>query len=216
LRQRVAATIEHRHVPFGNDFATVLDAGAHNGQFSLFALERFPAARVICFEPQSAAAEKIRALMSDEPRVEVMPFALADTSGTAELQVSKRSDSSSLLPISSSQTDAFPGTERASLETIEVRTLDSLLADGIDRPCLLKVDVQGGELALLKGAAATLESVDSAFVECSFIELYEGQALADEVVAFLSARGLRLRGVFSVSTDTNGRCLQADFLFERD
>jgi hypothetical protein len=125
-------------------------------------------------------------------------------------------DSSSLLPILKSYVDAFPGTEEARTLEVEVKTLDSVLAERIRRPCLLKVDAQGGELEVLRGADAVLKNVDVAFVECSFVEFYRGQALADEVIRAFLGRGLRLDGVYSVVRDTQRRCLQADLLFRRD
>ncbi|EQD68208.1 methyltransferase FkbM, partial [mine drainage metagenome] len=44
---------------------------------------------------------------------------------------------------------------------------------------------------------------------------YEGQALADEVIAWLREHGLRLIGVYNMATDRDGRAVQADFLFGR-
>ena len=84
------------------------------------------------------------------------------------------------------------------------------------RPCLLKVDVQGLELDVLRGAARTLESVDEALIECSFVELYEGQPLADEIVLQMLEAGLRLAGVHEVVYSADGTAVQADFLFRRD
>lgn len=215
LRHGVAATVEHRDVPFAADYGTVLDVGGHHGQFTLFALESFPSAKVICIEPQSEGVAKLRELFADEPRVEELQYGLSDVAGRFELQVSASSDSSSLLPITSHQTDAHPGTALVATEMVDVVTLDSLLTEEIARPSLLKIDVQGNELAVLKGAAETLEQIDEVFVECSFVELYEGQALADEVIALLTERGFRLRGVYSVAQDVEGECLQADFYFTR-
>jgi hypothetical protein len=51
--------------------------------------------------------------------------------------------------------------------------------------------------------------------ECSFVALYAGQALADEVIAWLRERGLRLIGVYNMANDRDGRAVQADFLFGR-
>ncbi len=101
---------------------------------------------------------------------------------------------------------------------IEVWTapLDELL-DGVTlpRPCLLKIDVQGGELDVLAGAEGTLPSVDEALIECSFLELYRGQALAGDVVSHMRDRGFALAGIHSLVRDTAGRRLQADFFFRR-
>ena len=51
----------------------------------------------------------------------------------------------------------------------------------------------------------------------AFVPLYEGQALADRIIAFLEQRAFRLTGVFNVSEDhRTGLALQADFLFAKD
>ena len=47
------------------------------------------------------------------------------------------------------------------------------------------------------------------------MELYAGQAFADAVIAWLRERGLRLAGVYNMSYDSDGRAVQADFLFGR-
>lgn len=215
LRHGVAATIEHDKVDFRTDFKTVLDVGGHHGQFTLFALERFESARIVTFEPQSDGVELIRTVTAKESRVTIENFALGATPGTAQLNISRRSDSSSLLPIGRGQTEAFPGTEAERTETIAVETLDNLLPGEIERPALLKIDVQGFELDVLRGATRTLSEIDNIFVECSFIELYEGQPLIGEIIAFLAEREFELAGVFGTSYDARGRCLQTDCLFRR-
>jgi hypothetical protein len=53
------------------------------------------------------------------------------------------------------------------------------------------------------------------YVECSFQELYAGQSFADEVIAWLRERRLRLVGVYHMAHDGDGRAVQADFLFGR-
>lgn len=215
-RKGVAAAVEHRDVPFGHDFATIVDVGAHHGQFALLALELFPRSRIFCVEPLPDALDRLRATVEPAGRVTVLAAAAAAKAGRRELHVSRKTDSSSLLPILKSYVDAFPGTEEARTLEVEAKTLDSLVAERIQRPCLLKVDTQGGELEVLAGAEAVLAQVDVVYVECSFVEFYRGQALADEVIEAFLRRGLRLHGVYSVVRDAAGRCLQADLLFRRD
>jgi len=214
-RRGVAAAVEHRAVPFGHDFATVVDVGAHHGQFALLALELFPRARIFCVEPLPDALERLGATVEPVGRVTVLAAAAAAEEGRRQLHVSRKTDSSSLLPILKPYVDAFPGTEEARTLEVEARTLDSMVAERIRRPCLLKVDAQGGELEVLAGAEASLHQVDVAYVECSFVEFYQGQALADEVIGAFFRCGLRLHGVYSLVRDATGRCLQADLLFRR-
>jgi hypothetical protein len=93
--------------------------------------------------------------------------------------------------------------------------LDEAVPPGkVRRPVLLKIDVQGTEIEVLRGATGMLGEVDSVLVECSFVELYRGQALAGEVIAFLDERGFSLASVCSPALD-RGRVVQADLLFER-
>ena len=51
------------------------------------------------------------------------------------------------------------------------------------------------------------------YAECSFVELYTGQALAHDVIAWLRERGFSLSGVYNMGYDQNGRAVQGDFLF---
>jgi hypothetical protein len=96
-----------------------------------------------------------------------------------------------------------------------VRLAEVLPASKVEAPALLKLDVQGFELQALAGCEDVLPRFDWVYVECSFMELYAGQSLADEVIAWLRERGLRLAGVYHMAYDDRGRAVQADFLFGR-
>jgi FkbM family methyltransferase len=195
----------------------VIDAGANRGQFTLYALARFPSADIIAFEPLPNAREHMVRLFQGEDRVEVAPFALGETEGEVDIHLSARDDSSSLLPIGGRQVSIFPGTEEVGTIRASLRTLDDVLADReIARPALLKVDVQGFELPVLRGAEQTLRSLDQILIEASFVELYEGQALFPEVSHHLEDHGFHLVSGRISTFDSSGRWLQGDFLYERE
>jgi FkbM family methyltransferase len=217
LRLRVAAAVEHEDVPFQHDFASVIDVGAHHGQFALFARHRFLHAQLFCFEPLPDAQQIIRQVFPQPGQIELFEVALgSDTAAVQKMHVSRLDDSSSLLPITDRYTTAFPGTEEAVSINVSVKRLDDVLAEPAPaRPCLLKIDVQGYELEVLRGSDRVLQDVDEVFLECSFVELYTGQALAGEIIAYLWSKGFTLSGVFGIKRDVAGRCLQADILFER-
>ena len=216
LRHGVAAAIEHGDALRGQDFATVVDIGANVGQFSLFCRETFPQARIFAFEPLPRAAAEFRKVFAGDSNVVLFESAVAPESGQATLHVSSRGDSSSILPIGAGQVELFPGTEEAS--RIEVATAplsEHLTADRIARPALLKLDVQGFEKTALEGCEDLLARFEAVYVECSYVELYDGQTLAPEVVAFLEARGFAVRGRFNLATDPRYGEVQADLLFTR-
>src|SRR6185295_19143894 len=96
---------------------------------------------------------------------------------------------------------------------IEVRRLDDYRADrGLPLPDLIKLDVQGYELEVLKGAPECLGAVKAVLTEVSFLEYYHGQCLFHEVVAYLAGFDL-LVAAFGVNTPTGTVVNQTDVLF---
>lgn len=212
LRQRVAATVEHEAVPFAADYKTVVDVGAGRGQFAVFALKRFPNARIIGFEPLPDSFRTASLVTADSGRVDLRQQAIGAAPGRSRIFMTADADSSSLRRPTSEQVQRFPGTDSVDRAEVEVVKLDDAV-EALPRPALLKLDLQGGELDALTGADRLLDSIDAVFVECSFVELYEGQALADEVICRLRDRGFRLQGMFSPIYGADGACIQADLLF---
>jgi len=99
---------------------------------------------------------------------------------------------------------------------ITTQRLDALLSPAdLESPTLLKIDVQGTELEVLTGADGLLDVVDTILVECSFVELYAGQALASDVLSFLHKRSFRLANIVAPTLGHKGEVLQADIVFER-
>lgn len=209
---RVAGAVEHDW-PIGfTRAATLIDAGANRGQFSTAFRARRPDAAIIAFEPLPEAADAYAALFAGDARVRLHRLALSDRSGTATFHVADRADSSSLLAPGTGQAEAF-NVRCARTIAVEVDRLDRQVDMAeLARPILLKIDVQGAELDLLRGVD-TLDAVDFVYVELSFVPLYDGQALFDDVAPFLRDRGFALAGVFNQVITPQFGPTQADFLF---
>lgn len=216
LRYGIAAAIEHVPLLKQLDCQTVIDIGANVGQFTLATRSAIPAARVIAFEPLEEPARVFRRAFAHDPQVELHQVAIGPEAATVTMHVSNRIDSSSILPMTAAQTQIFPGTQRASYESVRIVRLSSLVnPTTLVGPTLLKLDVQGYELQVLEGCREALAAMEHVYVECSFIELYEGQALADDVVQFLREHGFAVEGVYNVTYAASGRAVQADFHFRR-
>jgi FkbM family methyltransferase len=215
LVHRVLAGAEHRNV-LSRDFVTVVDIGANRGQFSLATRKWAPNARIISFEPLPGPAAVFRKIFHRDKAVTLHEAGIGPEQGQCAIHVSARDDSSSLLALSKLQVEHFPGTAEVGTLSVYVAPLaDFVEAAEIAAPAMLKLDVQGFELEVLKGCESLLSSFSCIYCECSFVELYRGQALATEIVEWVSSRGFRLAGVFNCVYDKRGRSLQADFLFER-
>lgn len=217
LHLGVAAGVEHTPVLHSlGDIRTVIDIGANRGQFALVARRCFPQAQIIAFEPLTQPASRFRQVFADAGQVTLHQAAIGPEQIRVPIHISARDDSSSLLPITTLQGQIFPGTGEAATEIVKAAPLRDFLAkEDIQSPALLKLDVQGYELEALKGCEGLLEHFTYVYCECSFMELYAGQALTDEVIAWLRERGFRLEGIYNMAYDRQGRAVQGDFLFGR-
>ncbi len=215
--QGVPAAAEHESVLRPLACNTVIDVGANRGQFALAARRCFPGARLISFEPLPMPFLRLQQVIGDDPLSSAYQVALGDTSGETTIHVAQRDHSSSLLPITTLQSTLFRGTAEKLEQTIRVGRLSEFVdRDSIAPPAMLKLDVQGYELPALKGCVDLLDRFLYVYVECSFVELYEGQALASDVVVWLKKHAFALRGVHNTLFDSDHQAIQADFLFKNE
>ncbi|WP_375482282.1 FkbM family methyltransferase [uncultured Mycobacterium sp.] len=216
LRHRVAAAVEHEEALAALTLRTVVDVGANRGQFALFALHSFPAARIVSLEPLATPAARFRRVFAKERRVTLHHAALGPETGQFTMHVSRHDDSSSLLPITATQGQLFRGTDEVRTETVRTAPLSEFLdGNSIQEPALLKLDVQGYELEALRACGELLDKFAYVCAEGSFIELYEGQVLADDLVAWLREHGYELVRGYGAVSDEHGQTIQADMLFKR-
>jgi len=209
LAQGVAATLDHDIALGCERFATVIDVGANKGQFASYARLRWPQARLICFEPLPEPRAKLARVTRG--RAEIHACALGVAPGTGQMHLASRADSSSLLALGARQKSIFGMAESGTLP-VPIQRLDAVITPPLARPSLLKIDVQGFELQVLEGATALLPEIDAVYVEASFVELYEGQALHEEIKRHLHAAGFHLDGCYNEQVH-QGERIQADLLF---
>lgn len=215
LRWGTLPSIEHRRLLASLAHDLVIDVGANRGQFSLMTRLLRPWLPIQAFEPLATEAAVFQHVLGSQPGITLHECALGEIEGEAELHVSGRADSSSLLPIGELQARLFPATREIGTRRVRVVPLDSLpeVWSAANR-ALLKIDVQGFELSVLRGARRALRHCAYVYAECSHVPLYTGQALHAEVEAFLNAEGFQaLRRANEQVVD--GRLVQADYLFAR-
>jgi 31-O-methyltransferase len=206
------------HDPGLRDRPVVVDVGANIGLFTLYAARTWPGARVLAIEPAPAVVAALRANVADLPGVTVHPVALGERPATATLtyypgfttmsgigadpaadrEVVRSVVAAAAEDIAPEQRDAFLQHVTAHVDAqfdgarpvvCEVRRLDDLAEEaGLDRIDLLKVDVEGMELAVLQGVSASWWQRIGAAV----VEVADRDGRLDRVTGLLREHGLRV------------------------
>jgi len=214
LAHRVAAAPEHMEAIRICGANTLLDVGANKGQFSLTFRALQPNARIFAFEPLPSAADTFERMFHRDEHARLHRVALASAEGSASFHIADRPDSSSLLMPGKGQELAFGVRESRTIH-VPVSRLDRCIdLVNLAHPVLLKVDVQGGELDVFEGCSQ-LDCVDFIYVELSYVELYVGQPLFQQVSAYLDSRGFGVAGIFNQVITSEFGPTQVDVLFRR-
>ena len=196
----------------------VLDVGANDGPYAKALRDGGFGGRIVSFEPQAEAYARLAREAAGDPLWETHKVAVAASNGRALLHVAANSSSSSLLPMTEQHTMSAPESRYVGEEDVEVISLDSL-GDGLLSPAergYLKVDVQGAELDVLRGAERLLSRAHAVEVELSLARLYEGGSLLSEVIAHLEKAGFVLLWLDPVFVDpVSDQLLQVDGVFAR-
>lgn len=198
---------------------TVIDIGANTGQFATAIRQKLPSASIYSFEPIQSCYEKLKETMRGDAHFQAFNYALGDIDTTKEINVSSYSPSSSLLPMADLHKRTFPHTkETVKKETTAIKRLDAIFpALECPKNIMLKMDVQGYEDKVIKGAVNTLAHISAVLTETSFYPLYEGQMLFSEIYELMKNVGFRYAGCHARKKNSeNGMLLFEDSIFIKD
>lgn len=183
----------------------IVDVGASDGSWTRDCLTVFPDARYLLIEPLPVHAGALASLNQRHPNVSIWQGGLASTPG--EFDLLTHGDQSSFL-----RSDSFPDQRP---HRVEVRTLDSFLGSPLlHAPDLIKADVQGFELEVLRGAKKCLETAKLLLLEVSYRRIYQNLALAHEVIGYVGGAGFRIYDICTYAgRPSDGELTQSDILF---
>jgi FkbM family methyltransferase len=176
------------------DGPTCLDVGANEGQTIALFQRALRNPYIHSFEPSRKTFQLLeRGQFGD--RVSLHNYALGERLSRRELIRYASSDLSSFLALDAHHENRFREIPVDSTEMVEVRTVDSFVLDnGLTAIDVLKVDTQGTDLNVLRGAQDALQSglVRNVLVELNFVRMYEGQNAVLDILQFLGERGIHL------------------------
>jgi FkbM family methyltransferase len=182
----------------------VIDIGASDGSWTAECRQVFPNAKYFLIDPLPQNVLSLKALAQANANVRFWNGALGAIQGNLELHV--HGDQSSAL-----ESESFHG-EKIS---VEEKILDLLVEEfELQPPFLMKADVQGMVLEVLRGANETLKQCEMLLLELSIQRICKDNCLAHEVISYLGEQGFNLYDIASyIKRPRDGAFTQMDAVF---
>jgi FkbM family methyltransferase len=194
----------------------VLDVGANAGQYRDFLRDRvLYDGTIVSFEPIGHHVAALRERSRGDSRWHIEGYALGSSDCAMPINVMVSDQFSSFLEPDHARVGDYAGLNVADhTETVTVRTLDVVLPAlqeriGFDRP-YLKIDTQGFDIEVLRGAGEVLPTVRALQTEASVRGIYKDMPRYTEVIHYLDERGFDLTGLYPVSRDSALRLVEFD------
>ena len=197
----------------------IYDIGANEGQFAKELRYYGYTHKIISFEPLSIEHAKLNNNSKNDENWEVYErVAIGDENKNIEINISKNSVSSSILNIKNEHIDAAPESKFVSKQKVNQVKLNDVfkkISKNLSNS-FLKIDTQGYEFQVLKGADQVLSNFKGVLVEVSLAELYEGQKNWIDIIEYLKSLGFKIWSIDRGFTNKkNGKTLQVDLVFFR-
>ncbi len=176
----------------------------------------------IGFEPDGVAASELQRLLIGCKTIQIYPHALYSKDALIDFYFCKKSETSSIRKPNFTFLNRYPLSDRFDIihkTKLNAKSLDSLDVQVID---FIKLDVQGGELEVLKGATKTLRNVVGVESEVEFLEMYVEQPLFGDIALFLKQNDFEFYDFTSLIRwgrdchSHHGQCIFGDGLFLKD
>lgn len=175
-----------------NDAQYILDIGANVGQSANNFRKFFSKAKIICFEPVNSTYDILKEKTKNDKLIVCENYALGDKEGTTKINLSTNSGLNSLVE------DVNKRFDSNNKQKIKISTVDSYLAkEKIEHINLIKIDTEGFDLNVLKGASETLIEGRVDFIVCEIDFLYESsKGNFEEINRYLQSKGYLLSGIY--------------------
>lgn len=196
----------------------IIDIGANTGQYVKNMRMIGYHGKFISFEPLSDAFYKLKKNCSRDYNWSVYNFAIGESDCTKEINISANSVSSSFNKMLPVHTKESPSSKYIKTEIVQVKKLDTIYDDIVDfnDNVYIKIDTQGYEMNVLKGAENSLNKVIGIQLEMSLSQTYENEPDFKEVLNFMENKGFML---FSIEpgyyNKKSGQLYQFDGIFFR-
>jgi FkbM family methyltransferase len=187
----------------------VLDVGANEGQYGKQLRGIGYNGRIVSFEPVRSTFDVLAGTAAESgDSWRALPYALGAVETRAEINVAEQSVFTSFLPARQDSLERFPENRLYQTEVVQVKRLDDVLCectDGIESPRIyLKLDTQGYDLEVIRGAVESLPKILALQTEVSFKPIYENMSGYAETISTLISHGFDVVDFMPVTRDHEG------------
>jgi FkbM family methyltransferase len=177
----------------------VIDVGANHGQFGSLLRSIGYQGEILSFEPSKKSFEILSKVSSEDERWKIYPLGLGDKKTTKKINIFASSDFNSLLqPSDMGKTTFKSKLKKLHKESINIETLNSILTPHAltGRHIFLKMDTQGYDLNVFKGASKHYSNIACLLTEISLQQIYQKMSDYHETLSFYESKGFETRVVF--------------------
>ena len=175
----------------------LFDVGANAGQTRNWFRHHLPKATIYSFEPVQSTFQQLKENAGNDPNCILVNQALGDEAGAKTIRLYE----GDMTVLNSLRDDVMNNNEGAREETISINTLDAYCkANNINKIDLLKIDTEGFEINVLKGASEMLQSGKISFVYCEvgFQNTNKRNTYLSELTEYLADKKYYFFGLYQV------------------
>lgn len=195
------------------DINMVVDVGANYGQFARSLRKIGYRGPIYSFEPVSECFAHLEKIARRQPDWHIYRLGVGSDRAVMDIHVSTSTDLSSLLPHNAFGQERFQKISVKDRETIQIDTLDSILADVLRAPdirMLLKTDTQGFDLQVFEGIREYRDRLNAILCEVSFLPIYDGMPSFDTSINTFVDAGFSVSGLYPVTRNKDLSLIEMD------
>jgi hypothetical protein len=200
---------------FPNQKFIILDIGGGIGATAKIFNQFFPENRIMVFEPINDNFNAIKLRFSPNTNIEIIKYAVGNENSVKKINIANRITSSSILPLAvdiNSEVFNENNLGQTRIESVEIVRLDDFMLNDHNEIGIMKIDVQGFELDVLKGAEVTLKRTDIVVLEANNHNGYVGSPKYYDIDKFLREHNFTLCDILPSIVD-NGKLKEWDVIY---
>ena len=195
------------HKENGFSPAAIIDCGAYIGEWTRMIKNIYPSSKVLMIEANPEKEINLQAVQGEYPQTVDYAVSLLGAENRTNVKFYKMESGSSILEEQSSAP--------RDILLLPMKTLDEIADEkGFSDAAFIKIDVQGYEIEVLKGATKILKRAELVLLEVSFIQYNKGSPLIGDVVNFMSDHGFAVYDIGDLARwGTDSTLVQGDLFF---